>query len=426
MADKETSGEESAGKLSEADVKKIAMESPEFKEALAKVSRESALLDAVNGGELPTAESIEMISKAFTKMILADERGEEPDFSEFTTPPVPNVDSAVENYAANEKNPGDNLLKRLAAVKLLFKPHPSSFKKENLGYRFLARATPAKMKESNVSFAAFFTDYRDYKDNLHGESIEKLMRDVDAEMRGLDQIVRDEINYNFVDMILTPDNTSEIRGWAIATTPAFTALSEKARKAISNLMLFYFHAKVHHHMYRKGYKTVNRDFDQKEIKSVIATYSRGGEVPDRIDVSSSFFGGNYGSGRTISTREYKDLLILAKALYKALPDSFRDTVEAAMWLEAPRSPDPTSNFENPKLQDTSRYLRNAFIAISQGRGLFESFATALLNYYKLLDEDLNHKVSIANQMVGLYDSLDLDISDTLNGSLQRITEELPF
>jgi hypothetical protein len=374
-----------------------------------------AMMDAAETGKLPVQEEVDRLGKMFTKMILAEERGEEPDMSEFRIPVSQTVDTAVEKYAASERvTSSDNLHSRLYKVKQLFEPHPGGVNPDNLPYRFLARKATCKLNDHGISFSGIFTEQRDYRKRIDGPEVEKMVRRLDTEVRGLDPIARDEMIFNFVSQVLETDSINSLRGWSISQGHEFTMLSESSRKVLRDLVMFYFYTKAAAQMSAKGHLTVNQKFDKEVLDCLVAIqheHTRRGFHPESMTAI-----------RYVAPSEYKDILCLSKALYNALPDAFRDTVEAAMWLNAPKNPDIVSSNSNQDTIDASKYLRNAFIAVTQGRGSFENFATAVIKYYELLDEELNHKVEIASYMVGLYDALNLKISDVLRESEKRILE----
>lgn len=382
--------------------------------------REMAILEAADKDKLPTEEDVERWGKMFTKVIMADERGEEPDLSEFKQPVATAVESAVERYAAGLKTPDtENLHRRLHEIAGLFDPHPSHTRPENRSYRFLARRVKSRMAEENIYFTMLFPDALNYEKDIDPAEVEKQMRRLDTELRGMDAVSRSEFVYNFVEEILSTQDegkTTSYRGW----TPdhQFSMLTEDSRKIIRQLVMFYFYAKNHFKISQAGWCAVNREFNEDMLNRIIHLQEEQIDRPYLIEAN--------GGVRYVREPEYKLLLQLPKALYNALPDNFRDSVEAAMIVAKIPRPDITSATINKDLESASKYLRSAFIAISQNRGSLETFFTALYKFYSLLHAELNQKVQIANYMVAAYDSLNLSIAEVLNESKKRVLEEPLF
>lgn len=382
--------------------------------------REMAVLQAAESDKLPTEEDVERWGKMFTKVILADERGEEPDLSEFKQPVATAVETAVERYAANLKTPAtENLHRRLHEMAGLFSPHPTNTRPENRSYRFLARRVKSRVSEDNIYFTMLFPDALTYDKEIDPAAVEKQMRRIDTELRELDSVARSEFVFNFVDEILSTENegnTLGYRGWS--TSDQFSMLSEESRRVVQQLVKFYFYTKHHFKMSQCGYAAVNREFNEATLQRLIELQDEKHERPYLIESN--------GGVRYIREPEYKLMLQLSKALYNALPDNFRDSVEAAMSVAKIPRPDITSATPNNAMITASKYLRTAFIAISQNRGSLENFFTAIYKFYALLDSELNQKVEIASHMVAVYDSLDLPIAAVLTESKKRVLEEPLF
>lgn len=379
--------------------------------------KQMAMQESLDNGEIPTVQQIEKFGKMFTQMIMAEERGEDPDMSEFRTPPSSFVDQAVEEYAASEQtDQTDNLKRRLSNVRNLFKASPTPLL-SNKPYRFLARFARAVMAEPNIHVPTMFPDHRKYSGEIDGDAVQKIMRRLDTEVRNLDPVDREEFIYKFVDKVLGQESTNELRGWSWASGEMFRGLSEESSKALHDLVLFYFFAKAHYAASLSGWETVNRKFDGKTIDNLL-------EIGEEV-VKRPFYPDSQAAIRYVAPEEYKDILCLTKALYHALPDRFCDTVHAAISLDPNLDPDIITDNHNGKLSEASKQLRNTFIAISQNRGSFETFFTELHRFYSILKKELNNKVEMAYNLVNLYDHLNISISPALKESRQRILE-VPF
>jgi hypothetical protein len=382
--------------------------------------KEMALLEAVDKDKLPTEEDVARWGKMFTTVIMANERGEDPDLSEYKQPVATAVEAAVERYAASLKTPAtDNLHKRLHEMAGLFTPDPGKTRPENRSYRFLTRRVKSRISEDNIWFTQLFPDALTYDKEIDAAAVEKQMRRIDTELRELDSVARGEFMFNFVDEILSTESegdTAGYRGWR--GDEQFSMLSEESRRVVRQVVLFYFYTRHHFKVSQAGWQAVNRQFNEEALEKLYQLQNEAIERPYYVEA--------VGAIRYVKEAEYKLLLQLPKALYNALPDSFRDSVEAAMSVAKIPRPDITSANPNTQLVTASKYLRNAFIAISQNRGSLETFFTALYKFYSLLDTELNQKVEIANYMVALYDSLYLSIGPVLNESRKRILEEPLF
>lgn len=379
--------------------------------------KQMAMQQALDENEIPTVEQIEKFGKMFTKLIMAGESGEDPDMSEFRTPPSNFIDQAVEEYAAGEQlEPGDNLMRRLGKVRNLFNACKTGLM-SNMPYRFLARHARAVMSEPNIYVPTMFPDHRNYNGEIDTDAVQKLMRRVDTEIRNLDPVDRSEFSYKFVEKILGQESTSELRGWSWSSDEMFRGLTEESRKALHDLILLYFFAKAHYAASMSGWETVNRKFDSKTIDNLL-------EI-GKEEVKRPFYPDSRQGIRYVAPDEYKDILCLTKALYRALPDRFSDTVHAAVSLNPDMDSDIITQNYNSALTEASKQLRSAFIAIAQNRGSFETFFTELYRFYSILKKELNSKVEMAYSLVNLYDHLNISITPALRESRQRILE-VPF
>jgi hypothetical protein len=374
--------------------------------------KQMALQEALDDNEIPTMQQIEKFGKMFTKMIQAEESGEDPDMSEFRTAPSSFVDQAVEDYAANEPaDTGDNLLRRLSRVKKLFDLCPTALR-SNEPYRQLARPGRAVMAQPNIYTPSLFAEKRNYKGELDTDAIEKVMRRLDTEIRNLDPADREEFIFAFTDDILSTESALEKRNF-YTNRGRVSQLSEESSKALNDLVELYFFAKHHYVASQKALDEVQREFSGKSIDRLL-------EVADnRIKPNLR------GQNRMVYPEEYIDLLCLNKALYMALPDRFADTIHAAMQVDSTLDGDITSLQYNAALPEASKHLRNAFIALSQNRGSFETFFITLYRFYSILKKELNDKVETAFNMVNLYDHLNISIALALKESRARILE-VPF
>jgi hypothetical protein len=61
--------------------------------------------------------------------------------------------------------------------------------------------------------------------------------------------------------------------------------------------------------------------------------------------------------------------------------------------------------------------------LSRGHGSFEAFFTALHTFQNLLAKELNQRMRVARLLVGLYDSLGLEISKVITASTKRLLSD---
>lgn len=359
-------------------------------------------------------EDIKKLSEAFTRVFAAEIQKQEPanyiDPDEFQPEATDKVAEAIKKYSDAENV---NLMVSQSAeqnkIAMLF--HPKKLVEANSAYR-------AMVKEGHYRFVGnenVFDKHRVYKGKLARDSIESLLRRVDAEVRNMDPLSREELLFNFINAILSSDLATNHS--TIVSTDQFSLVSPDSQELLRDLVLLYMDVRDHVRATLKGYDKVNKDFTLKTLHELVELSAvKTEDYPVRVE---------YGHiTRSIRPKDYYHVLQLIRALNAALPARAQNVVEDAVHNSENVSLDTSalgSRFFNP-----SKYLRKALIAISRGYGSFETFFTELFDFQQALERDLNNNIAAARCLVAVYDSLGLDIATVLKTSSRRILDELPF
>lgn len=358
--------------------------------------------------DTPTAEDIERLSSAFSKMIAAELRGEDTSLDDYVDADqfLSRVDDRVmDAIKRHQKEAELDLLNGTPstqpskAAKLF---HPTRLLDENKAYRQFVR-------EGHYTFvgeASLFEKYRGYHSQLDIDALETEFRRVDAEIRGLNDIIREELLFNFVNAVMGAEFGS-FHSTYISET--FHGVSDTAKALLRDLASYYTVTREQSQTLNLAYDHVNARFDNAALAEVINLPYRKGEYPARVEYAHV--------SRVIRPEGYYVVLYLIRSLVAALPVKTAKVVEEAVERE---HLDLHITTINTRLIQPSKYLRNAFIALSRGYGTFEAFFTALHHFQSLLSKETNERVRLARLLVGLYDSLGLDISKTVSASAKRI------
>lgn len=358
------------------------------------------------------------LGEAFGKMIAAEERGEDLelddliDLDEFNPNVIDTVGNAINAYSAEKDvDLSQGLVSQFNKVEMLF--HPKRVLESNEMYRAMTREGHYHFVSNEGLFASeLFSQHRGYRGIINEDEVEKALRRVDSEARTLDPIQHDDLIYNFVNAILSSSFGSYN---AVVTTDDFTMLSEEARGLIRDLIMLYADVRDISHALDKGRgRWGSAKFDDDTLDDLIhAAGVR--DYPARAEYAHIT--------RQIRPPQYYRINALTRALAGALPNKVVHTVDAVLKQEG-LTCDPGSL--SIRLVAPSKNMRNALIAISQGFGSFQAFFTALNEYQKVLEEELNNRVAAARKLVALYDTLGLDIARTLEASRRRILGDSPF
>lgn len=346
----------------------------------------------------------------FQEMMLAEITGEEPDFSNFGTPPAPIVTNAVDLCGKqSDIDFSKNVWAEMEKVKKLFTP--AIVREDNSAYRALVR----KGRHTVVKYLhQVFDELRDSAGVLDAAIGERAFRRLDTEINKLDDIAREDLLFNFSNEILSTSFAQPVNYWV--NTENFDLLTNTNKTLLRDLLLFYNLAKEHTDASGRGHYLLNNEFGAAALNDIISLQEK---PPERAyDYETRL-----GVSKNIQPEKYYQVLFLTRALFDALPTKVASVVESS--LEKSFS-DIRSTTSNNSLSNKSRYLRSAFIAIAQGRGSFEHFFIALYQYKLTLSTELYNKLEVARCLVGLYDSLDLNIGATLEASKKRILESKPF
>lgn len=373
--------------------------------------------DGVKGNEQqpensePTIDDIQdlgrKIGESFSRII--DDDVDEDDFG----PRVdPYVETALQRFTErNELDLADNPRTHVQRFAAALKPRPSQGLAANEPYRQLVREGHYRFSGNPVPFE----EYRSYEGKIDAGTVEKLFRRVDAEVRNLDIILREELIHNFVNVILGFNFGVYHHS---VSADFFQEVSPSSQALLRDLTTMYLQVSEHAEAIFKGVEKLRQEFNQKSIDQLIEVYNGVGSVdyPMRVEYSHIT--------RVIRPAHYYMLLQLTVALTAALPLNVRESLEAV--LESEYRINPVVAATRVTLLERSKYLRNAFIAISQGHGSFEAFFVALNEYQGLLDKELNDRVAVARHLVNTYDVLGLGIAEVLRNSVKRILNEPPF
>lgn len=359
-------------------------------------------------------EDVDRLTKAFGKFFEAEARREDLDphidVDDFQLSVNSKVKDAIKKYGDDE---GVDLMAGFDTdrnkITMLF--HPKFPMDANSAYR-------AMVKDGHYRFAGneeVFGKYRGYHSVLDKDTIEQHFRRVDAEVRAMEALSREELLFNFVNAILSSDLATNHT--AFVTTDQFKLVSPESQELLRDLVLFYMNAREHAKASMKGYEKVNKDFNANSIVELIEIpVAKEDRYPMRLEYAHI--------ARSIRPKNYYAILQLIRALNAALPAKMQIALSEVIWAEHNIALD--TSLANNRLVDPSKYLRKAFIAISRGYGTFEAFFTALNNFQQVLDQELNDKVTAARCLVAVYDSLGLNIAGVLKSSVRRILGELPF
>lgn len=370
------------------------------------VSIAKALEGDLDANEM-SSEEIEKISKAFGKMFVAEMRGEdlEDHFDPDEIQPAVNdkVADAVKRYC-DSKNLSFTPSQYSEQKKIAELFQPKQTVPGNKHYRALTQDGQYRL---NI-FDSVFVKYRNYRGYIDKDALEKMFRRLDAEVRTLDPVLREELLFTFINAILSND---------VAQTGTFTEpedynmLKPESRQLVHDLALLYLDVREHGRVAQKGYEKINKRFNAESINAVAD-----------LNIEDIMVFSNHSDSirpvRSIRPKTYYLILQLVRSLSAALPAKLQVALDNMLKEERGTSLD--AGTINGRLFNPSKYLRRAFIALVQGRGSFEAFFTALMDVRNILENDLNNRIAAARALVDTYDSLGLDIVNVLQNSARRI------
>jgi hypothetical protein len=360
--------------------------------------------------DTPSEDDIQKLAGAFSKMIAAEMRGEDAELEDLLDADdfAPNVTDSVKQ-ALGRYQDAENVdlsgKQEAHPSKLSRLFHPGKPLDANKPYRDLVR-------EGHYNFvgeAELFEKFRGYHGALDVDKLESEFRRVDAAVRGLDQVTREELLFNFVNLIMGTE-FGTYRSMII--TDDIVGLTNEAKNLLRELALYYTVTREQSQTHNQAYDKVVREFDAMALARLVEVPHRKGEYPTRVEYAHV--------ARTIRPEHYYLSLWLLRALAASLPSKTLKVVEQALEAEGL---DLHLTTINTRLIQPSKYLRNAFIALSRGHGSFEAFFTALHTFQNLLAKELNQRMRVARLLVGLYDSLGLEISKVITASTKRLLSD---
>jgi hypothetical protein len=352
-------------------------------------------------------EEIDRVTKAFAAMLRADATGKEPDLSEFEVGVAPEVKQAIAEINTRMNVDLNSPILR-SPVSVLFES--TGGLQVNEGYR---KMTPYALHHLAGDHAPFLSGaVHDMRSQLEKNNFENRFRRLDAELRQLDSITRDEITLTFVNTILS----SNFGNYSPAfTSDYFHPLSEDSRDLLRNLVMYYFDARdLGAALAQACKKAKGNHLAAEDIEGLIKLQTQQRHYPVHMHREPI---------RDIRPEALYQIVLLAKALLAIFPRNLRISIEAALEMEGINS-DLTA--PAPDQVSHSKYIRNNFIAIAQNRGSFESFYTALFDYHWGLQEAMNEKIKFCRNLIATCDTLKLDIARVLRSSKSRLQDDLTF
>lgn len=363
-------------------------------------------------------ESVERLAGDFAKMLTSEMRGEEETFldefeknlnpDDFTPKVADVVAEAVEKYGKDHHIELNKLNAEPALPKIQKLMVPEKVLEANKAYRQLV----AEGHYSFVGEPQLFEKFRGYHSALDVDKLETAFRRIDTEVRGLDQVTREELIFNFVNAVLAGSDFGIFR--SLTSSDYFVGVSQESRNMLFELVQFYTVAREAAHAQSKGRDLVAK-IDAPAIFQVIDVPNRKGEYPLRVEYAHV--------ARTIRPENYYLILYLIRCLAETLPSRTLKLLEQGAESDGLNLHITTINV---RLMQPSKYLRNAFIALSRGYGSFESFFTNLNAFHTVLSNALNGQVRSARTLVNVFDSLGIDISKAVQASSKRILSDTEF
>lgn len=372
--------------------------------------------NAIHDGEVMSEDQAIFMGKMVNKILRSEQTGQAPDFSEFQANPIPEVIAAVDAQLAND-DPTASLQARLNKISRLFAPNNTKVIPGNYGFVHLT--TPLNdvaIYSPGVSSRHIFQDHQTHSNRIDSDSVEKAVRKLDAEIRNLDPLLRNELNFAVMEKIVRITSADEFRRYFSHHDENFEVLSEASRKTLGDLIAFYCYVKEFNTLLVSGKEYVRRNLKNSDGKAITDLLNQ--KSDDRqIPLYRQY---------TVGDRDYKRILVLQAALFAALPNTFADTVKAAILVSAKPKFDIEDELSNGDTLDASKQLRHSFIALAQNRGSFENFFSATYRLHQLLQRELDERMRVAHGLVHLYNSLGLDITEVIDKSRERILFDLPF
>lgn len=374
------------------------------------------LSKAIVDSEITTVEEANTMGKMVSKLLVAERTGQDPDFSDFQVAPIPEVVEAIDKQLAHD-TPDDTLHARLSKIGRLFAPNAANVIPENFGYIHLT--TPmadVAIYASGISTKDIFKKHQTHRNQIDTDSVEKAVRRLDAEIRNLDPLAREELNFVVMEKIIQTSAQGESRGYFFQHNINFDMLSDASKQTLSDLITFYNYVRTFNTLLTRTKEEVRRNVRSDGgvmLKSLLNRKSSNPTIP---------FHHQYG----ISGDDYKCVLILKTALTAALPNTFADSVKAALQVTKKLQYDLDLEFYNGDTLEASKQLRHAFIALVQNRGSYENFFSTTFKLHTLLQRELEERMLVVHALVYLYNSLGLNIVDVIEKSKERILFDLPF
>lgn len=377
----------------------------------------------IKEGTISSAEDLELTSKVLSKMLVAEINGEDPDFGDLQPLPCAEVVNAIGQLLATEIfKSEDDIVARISNLSRLFGSNYARPLKENHGYRLMVKPLVGGFSnyQKALDVSLVFKDHRNYNGAFDIDVVDKLIRQLDNEIRQLSPLEREEFSFNFMETIITKD-TDGFRGWFPSYEDNIDSLSTDSRKTFGSIIQFYFVVKEYSRIIRDGGIYIRRQLKSEDGRALKDIVNQAFDKPEvEIDLSRAS-----PTRTTLYEDEYKLILGLNRALLLALPNTFADTIKVAIKIYANTKYDIDFG-KAYELDELSRNLRHAFIALTQGRGSFESFFKAIKAMYDAMQGRLEETIGVTRMLVNLYDSLGLNIKEILEKSKGRITFDLPF
>ncbi len=364
------------------------------------------------------------MGEAFSRMIEADMRGEDYDENmdlaldadQFRSDVLPEVSAAIARLKL-QKGMADGFSVKMHPLGFLFLGDQFGGNQEvNESYRGLTRL--ARYKFYNRARHSLMQAQEESAEPIE---IERRLRRVDSEMRQLDQTTREELLFNFTEGLLCYEHGHDAYHYGFSTE-SFLPLKDESRQELVQLAMRY--ARLWHDakVMIDTWERITQRFNESTLSHL-----------EDIDADTVYRDTAYSPrstlvdrARLINADTYYLCVQLTKALSAALPTSFAKDVADVMSKEFHTDLEVSASDAKEYYSEPSRYLRQAFLALTQGNGTFENLATAILRFEDVVTRQLNARMSAARYMVNLYDALGLCIVDVLKGSHERILEEPPF
>lgn len=359
-----------------------------------------------------TQEQLDRVTKAFTAMLKAEAMGQEPNYDELSVPVAPEVKEAIAATSSRLGIDLTELVKRPMSFALF--DQTAAGKSSNEAYRRMVLNGPYRLVGDHTPFLFSGSDAADLREPAQKDRLEAKFRRIDAELRQFDAISRDELVREFVNTILS-HNFGSFSPWF--TSDDFKPLPDESRELLRQLAFFYSDTRdLSQALGVANKKASVRKLDVDEVEQLV-------NIP-KLYREARLAGLLQRMGaRRIRPQALYDIILLAKALLGVFPHQMRMAIEAAAEQEGINSDLGAIGKDQV---EGSKYLRNHFIAIAQGHGSFESFYTALYDYYHGMEQDMNQKIAFCAKLVQACDTLGLDIATALASSIARLTDDLTF